>query len=155
MRRALMTSVPYRTTKSTTRVPLSSPAVKRQASAYFDLQHRYQRGQVRCSTRLPWRPPCNAAALCRPAASSSSRRPPNIVPATHGRSCFPGLKLRQGSTAAARVVVVRAQRNAQQPPRASSAGQHFVEEREHVMRRYADIIDIDHGCLVIKQATVT
>ncbi|TVU37315.1 hypothetical protein EJB05_10624, partial [Eragrostis curvula] len=29
-----------------------------------------------------------------------------------------------------------------------SAGQHFVEEREHVMRRCNHIIDIDHGCLI-------
>ncbi|KAK3131989.1 hypothetical protein QOZ80_6AG0514250 [Eleusine coracana subsp. coracana] len=100
------------------------------------------------------------------AASSSRRRPLNmlsmIVP-TPGRRdhlCFPGLKLQEGSTAAAlrpRVVVRAAQnggQHAQQPPR-TSAGQHFVEEREYVMRRYNNIINIDHGCLYMEATAMS
>ncbi|TVU10876.1 hypothetical protein EJB05_44429, partial [Eragrostis curvula] len=98
-------------------------------------------------------------------AASARVRPPSmlaIVPAPGRREhfCFPGLKLQHGRTAAPlrpRVVAVRA---AQSPgrdaqPLRQSAGQHFVEEMGYVMRRYVDIIDIDHGCLYMEATAMS
>ena len=94
-----------------------------------------------------------------PSSTSASARPPSStlasVPAGRRESCFPGLSLSHHRSAALRpCVVVRAQSHggAQQP---AAADRYFVEESEHVMKRYREIILIDHGCLVRVPSIIT
>ncbi|KAL6657154.1 hypothetical protein ACP70R_004934 [Stipagrostis hirtigluma subsp. patula] len=88
------------------------------------------------------------------AASAIGRSPSTLSMVTAGRRelCFPGLKLQQHQAAALRPrVTVRAQhRGGGGQPAGKSADQHFLEEREHVMSLYADIIDFDQGCLYVE-----
>ncbi|KAL6896571.1 hypothetical protein ACP4OV_007143 [Aristida adscensionis] len=98
-------------------------------------------------------------------AASARARQPSMVSAAHpaGRR-FPELKLQQGQTAALRpraAVAARAQPQHRRggggaaQPTGKRAKQHFAEERDHVMKRYVDIIHIDHGCLYLEATAMS
>ncbi|CAN6206417.1 unnamed protein product [Urochloa humidicola] len=88
-------------------------------------------------------------------ATTASAKPPSSTLASFPASrFFPSLTLRQSRTAAALRprVVVRAQSSGGgiQP-----AGRYFVEEREHVMGCYHEIVATDHGCLYTEATSMS